>query len=65
MDALYFPYLSLPSSAWTNPVALYFDSIGKISPYIYDHGISDERTTRFIDVGLVRPIFGAGGAWDH
>lgn len=57
MDALYFPNLSLPSAAWTNPVALYFDKIGIIAPSEYEAALSDARTAELINVGLAEPMF--------
>src|SRR2546430_9622057 len=63
MDALYFPNLSLPRAAWTNPVALYFDHIGIIAPSEYEARLSDRRTAALIDVGIVRLMF--AGGFDH
>lgn len=63
MDALYFPNLSLPSAAWTNPVALYFDKIGIIAPSEYEAALSDARTAEFINVGIAEPMF--SGAFEH
>lgn len=63
MDALYFPNLSLPSAAWINPVALYFDKIGIIAPSEYEAGLSDARTAELINVGIAEPMF--LGAFEH
>ena len=57
MDALYFPNLSLPSLAWTNPLVLYFDRIGIIAPSEYDARLSSPRTARLVEAGLVMPMF--------
>lgn len=56
MDALYFPHLSLPGPAWTNPNLLYFDSISVIAPSRRDIGLFDGPTGRLIEHNLVRPI---------
>lgn len=65
MDALYFPNLSLPSPAWTNPVALYFDQLGIIAPSQYEAALSGSHTAALIDAGLVRPMFaGVFGSYE-
>ncbi len=62
-DVLYFPNLSLPGPAWTNAVALYFDSIGIIAPSAYEPNLSDPLTAAFVAEGIVKPLF--GGVFEH
>ena len=56
MNALYFPALSLPSAAWTNPNLLYFDQIGVIAPSGNPRDLFDGPTRVLIQNELVKPI---------
>lgn len=56
MDALYFPSLSLPGAAWTNPNLLYFDKIGVIAPSGNERDLFDGPTRMLIEHRLVQPI---------
>jgi hypothetical protein len=56
LDALYFPTLSLPSAAWTNPNLLYFDRIAVIAPIGDERDLFDGPTRLLIQNDLVRPI---------
>ncbi|MBM6595359.1 hypothetical protein [Microvirga pudoricolor] len=56
MDALFYPTLSLPGSAWTNPNLLYFDQIGVIAPHGDERELFDFPTRILMEHGLVRPI---------
>ncbi|WP_143755046.1 hypothetical protein [Caulobacter sp. B11] len=56
MDALFYPTLSLPGSAWTNPNLLFFDEIGVIAPDADPRELFDGPTRMLIDFGLVRPV---------
>lgn len=44
MDALYFPNISLPNSAWTYPNLLFFDKIKVIAPLKQNNSYFDEQT---------------------
>lgn len=56
MDALYFPHLSLPASAWVNPALLYFDQLGVIAPDGRRADLHDRRTSELFDLDLARPV---------
>lgn len=56
MDALFYPTLSLPSAAWTNPNLLFFEEIGVIAPDDDPGELFDGPTRMLIDYGLVRPV---------
>lgn len=64
MEALYFPYLSLPASTWVNPNLLYFDQLGVIAPEGEHGGLFDYRTAELLDLGMVRPIIPRGN-WNR
>lgn len=55
MDALYFPYLSLPPATWVNPALLFFDQLALIAPDGGDRALHDPRTRRLVDLNMVRP----------
>jgi hypothetical protein len=61
MDALYFPYLSLPASTWVNPTLLYFDRLAVIAPEGAPRNIFDDRTHELIRIGLVCPLVPRAG----
>ena len=56
MDALYFPYLSLPASTWVNSALLYFDRLCVIAPQGKHPNLFDQRTLELFDLKLARPI---------
>lgn len=56
MDALFYPTLSLPGPAWTNPNLLFFEQIGVIAPEGEARELFDGRTRVLMDYGLVRPV---------
>ncbi|MGO6859805.1 hypothetical protein ACCS99_20055 [Rhizobium ruizarguesonis] len=56
MDALYFPYLSLPDPSWTYPNLLFFDHICVMAPSGDRHRLFDGPTRALQDYGLVRTI---------
>ena len=61
MDALYFPYLSLPPATWVHPALLFFDELALIAPDGGDRALHDPRTRRLLDLGMVRPEVPRGG----
>ena len=42
-DALYFPYIKVPKSAWFTRILLYWDKVGAIIPsdYVTAHNIEE------------------------
>jgi hypothetical protein len=62
VDALYFPYLSLPASTWVNPALLYFDRLGIIAPDFAGRALFDDRTRELIELRMVRPMTPRGAA---
>ncbi len=56
VNALYFPYLSLPDPSWTYPNLLFFDQISVIAPRGERHRLFDGRTRALQDYGLVGTI---------
>ncbi|TBD47120.1 hypothetical protein [Rhizobium ruizarguesonis] len=65
MEALYFPNLSLPHPAWTNPNLLFFDRIQVIAPPRVEASYFDYRTRDLISAGLVGPLDPAPYAHDE
>lgn len=63
MEALYFPYLSLPAATWVNPALLFFDRLGVIAPEGSHSGLFDRRTEELVELGLAQPIT-PHGIWD-
>jgi hypothetical protein len=53
LDALFYPTLSLPRSAWTYPNLLYFDKIGVIAPHGDERELFDGPTRVLMSYGLV------------
>jgi len=62
MEALYFPYLSLPSATWVNPALLFFDRLAVIAPDGGERAWHDRRTRELIDLDMVR-LEVPGGGW--
>jgi hypothetical protein len=56
LDALFYPTLSLPGAAWTNPNLLFFDEIGVIAPEGDERELFDGPTRLLMRHGLVRPV---------
>lgn len=56
MDALFYPTLSLPGAAWSNPNLLFFDQIGVIAPDGDPLELFDGPTRILMDHGLVRRV---------
>jgi hypothetical protein len=56
VDALFYPTLSLPRAAWTNPNLLYFDKIGVIAPDVDDVELFDGPTRTLMSHRLVEAI---------
>ncbi|KXV35667.1 hypothetical protein AD942_00315 [Gluconobacter japonicus] len=56
LEALFYPALSLPGAAWTNPNLLFFDRIGVIAPIGPARELFDGPTRLLIEHNLVRPI---------
>ena len=56
MEALFYPALSLPGAAWTNPNLLFFDRIGVIAPTGSEQELFNGPTRLLIKHDLVRPI---------
>jgi hypothetical protein len=54
--ALFYPNLSLPGAAWTNPNLLFFDEIGVIAPEGDERELFDGPTRLLMEHGLVRPV---------
>lgn len=68
LDALYFPYLSLPPSTWVNPALLFFDRLALITPDGGGRLWQDQRTRELVGRDMVRPITPRGdwgGDEDH
>lgn len=55
-DALFFPSLSMPCAAWTNPNLLYFRTIRVIAPNGDPLRLYDAATRRLIEAKLIEPI---------
>lgn len=57
-NALYFPYIDLPSTSWTTQAILYWDKLSSIVPMDYLHRPEqmDELTRSLLTEGLVEPI---------
>lgn len=58
-NALYFPYIKVPKSAWFTRILLYWDKVGAIIPsdYIYKPEALGEHTRSLIEYRLVDQIF--------
>jgi hypothetical protein len=56
LDALFYPTLSLPGPAWTNPNLLFFDQIGVIAPDGDPRELFDGPTRLLMDHDLVRQV---------
>lgn len=55
--ALYFPYIKPPNDAWFRQMTLYWDSIGVILPWDYDH--DPKRAPHFaglLETGLLKAV---------
>lgn len=57
-NALYFPYIRVPESAWFTRMLLYWDQVASIIPYDYvaDPNRLGEHTRSLVECGLVRQI---------
>lgn len=57
-NVLYFPYISVPSSAWFTRILLYWDTVGSIVPYDYIENpeMHDEYTRSLIQANLVTQV---------
>lgn len=56
MDALFYPTLSLPGPAWTNPNLLFFEQIGVIAPEGEMRELFDGPTRLLMEHDLVRSV---------
>lgn len=56
MDALFYPALSLPGPAWTNPNLLFFEQIGVIAPQGEESDFFDGPTRLLMKHRLVTPV---------
>jgi hypothetical protein len=60
-NALYFPYISVPDTAWFTRILLYWDKVSSIVPY--DIASSPNQLSSYmkelVDVELVQPVFPA------
>lgn len=57
-NALYFPYIDVPSTTWTTQAILYWDRLASIVPmdHLYDPDQMDELTRDLLAEGLVEAI---------
>lgn len=57
-NALYFPYISVPSSVWTTQAILYWDKLASIVPMhiLENPGLLDGTTQQLLTEGLIEPV---------
>jgi hypothetical protein len=57
-NALYFPYIDVPSTSWTTQAILYWDKLASIVPidHLHDPGQMDDLTRELLSEGLVEAI---------
>lgn len=61
-NALYFPYINVPSTSWTTQALLYWDKLVSIVPsdHLYDPDQLDSLTRSLLSEGLVEPVIPGG-----
>lgn len=57
-NALYFPHINVPSTAWTTRTILYWDKLSSIVPmhYLEDPELFDPTTRLLLTEGLIEPV---------
>jgi hypothetical protein len=65
-NVLYFPYISVPNSAWFTRILLYWDSVSSIAPLDFweEPGKLTAHMRSLVRVGLVRQVHPGGYIYD-